>query len=157
MRPIVTLDGGALWQWDIGRTVTLHAGTEAHFALEGAEESYTTLPDDDGHAEVPNVLTQAGRDIAVWASDGEQTVGAARIVVRRRAKPSGYAYTATDVESVESIATDIVQAALAELQYADLNGLPTIEGTAVVGDLTWEDFGLLGITTEEITAIFESE
>lgn len=154
---LITLTGGALWQWDTSRSVAVagDAAVEVHFALEGAGEAYCTEVS-DGLAEIPNVLLVAGRDIVAWASDGENTLGMVRLAVHRRAKPPTYAYSATEIKSVESIAGDVVATALASLSYNDLNDLPTIEEVQVVGDLLLTDFGLERIEDEEITEAFEA-
>lgn len=149
--------GGPYWQWETGRVVSPPTGIdEVHFAAERSPTDYLVAADDDGNCEVPNVLMQHAGAVRMWACDGTQVVSAATLKVRSRAKPTDYVYTPTEVASVESVATDAVAAALAEgIAYANLQGLPTIEGVTVVGDLTFEDFELTGIGDEEIESLFE--
>ena len=134
-------EGGPLWQWDTGRRVRLPGGlpegARAHFARDGSDEALVTVPE-GGTAEVPNqLLTEAGA-ICCWAFDGERTAAWGLLPVRARAKPEGYLYTPTDVETVASLKEWVlaqIQASgggLAWASDADIDGMfPTTEGEGV--------------------------
>ena len=96
--------GGDLWQWDTGRSVRLDVAgaTQAHFA---AAESQRAVVVDvrDGVARVPSQVLSAGRAIAVWASDGSETLERAIFPVSPRAKPDGYIQTDDEVQTWEDV------------------------------------------------------
>lgn len=154
----IVLLGGDLWQWDSGRQVAVPSeATELHTALVGDDTAYSTIPD-DGVADIPNVLLQSSAGVRCWASDGERTIAYARFRVKSRAKPPEYVYTATDVETVETIVEEAVAKAVAdlELDYSSLTGLPTIEEVTVEGDLVMADFGSEPMGSAEISAAFDA-
>lgn len=116
--------GGALWQWDTGRSVALPDGAaEAHYARAGDEEAVCVEADDDGTARVPDSLLQSDAAIVCWAWDGAETVDCARLVPLSRAKPALYAAGDDCATTVESIAADVVAAALAEAGYVTADEL----------------------------------
>ena len=57
----------------------------------------------DGVARVPSQVLSAGRAIAVWASDGRETLERAIFPVRPRAKPDGYIQTDDEVQAWEDV------------------------------------------------------
>ena len=133
---IVPTEGG-LWQWDVGRQAKVPDGaTMLHCALTGSDEAYATEVA-DGVADVPNVLLQDGGDIDAWATDGSRTIGAGRLRVHRRAKPPEYVYTATEVESIETVVAEALEKALAALE------------------LTPEDIDLYPLTDEEVASAYK--
>lgn len=101
---MIRVIGGDLWQWDTGRSVRLDVAgaTQAHFA---AAESQRAMVVDvkDGVARVPSQVLCAGRAIAVWASDGSETLERAIFPVRPRAKPDGYIQTDDEVRTWEDV------------------------------------------------------
>lgn len=149
---VVPVDG-ALWQWDVDRKVEVPKGTvEVHSALEGGDTGWVTLPDEDLQADIPNLLLQSGKALEIYTTDGKQTRTFTRLHVNRRPKPEDYEYKVTDTASL----TDLIDERLALIEYADLNGLPTIEGVTVVGDLMLSDLGVEALGDEDIQEIINN-
>ena len=126
---------GELWQWDTDRQARVPDGaTMLHCALSGSDEAYATEVA-DGVADIPNMLLQDGGDIDAWATDGSRTIGAGKLRVHKRTRPPEYVYTATEVESIETVVAEALEAALA--------------------DLTPEDIDLHPLTDEEVAQAYE--
>lgn len=96
----ITYDGEPLYQWDTGRTVvvTTAGATEAHFATKGSERAMV-VELRDGRAEIPSSLLALGCAMAVWASDGRETLERAIFPVRQRAKPDDYISTEDEIRT----------------------------------------------------------
>lgn len=105
---------GKLFQWDVNRSVSTDA-PQVHFACPGDSEALVVKAV-DRHAAIPNQLLARGCDIYSWeqGEDGN-TASAKCLSVTRRAKPSGYIYTPSEVESFASL-TQAVLDELADLQ-----------------------------------------
>ena len=90
----IQLIGPTLYQWDTGRRVSIavSGATEAHFAVATSSRA-PVVPIIAGAAEIPAFLIAYGMDIAVWASNGRDTLAQAVIRVRPRPKPDDYIYT----------------------------------------------------------------
>lgn len=145
----ISVVDGPLWQWDLNRTVVVPPDAEiVHFCITGAQSVYGVEPE-DGIADIPNLLLQQGKSIECWASDSERTLAHARLSVKVRAKPSDYLYTSTEIATVQSL----IDAALEDLSYEDLNDLPILEGVTIIGSQTVEDFGIIQLTEDEIAEI----
>lgn len=100
----ITYDGGPLYQWDTGRTVTVTTAgaTEAHFAAKRSERAMVAELK-GGKAEIPASLLVTGDAVAAWASDGRETLERAIFPVRPRAKPDGYIQTDDEVRTWEDV------------------------------------------------------
>lgn len=100
----ITYDGGPLFQWDTGRTVTVTAegATEAHFATKGSERAMV-VELRGGRAKIPSSLLALGCAMEVWASDGTETLERAIFPVRPRAKPDDYIQTDDEVRTWEDV------------------------------------------------------
>lgn len=98
-----------LWQWDVGQKVCVEElpdGAEVHFSQGRKGTALVTVPYEcDGHmvADVPNILLQSGAAVDCYASVGGKTVASSRLSVYRRAKPSDYVYTETEVEDFDGL------------------------------------------------------
>lgn len=102
--PSLALEGATLYQYDTERFVAVEGEgvTHAHFAHPGDREALVVAVS-GGRAEVPTQLLQSPLDIVAWAWDGENTEARAVLPVVGRAKPQGYLYEPTDVETIETL------------------------------------------------------
>lgn len=96
----ITYDGGPLYQWDTGRTVTVTTAgaTEVHFAAKRSERAMV-VELRGGKAEIPASLLVTGDAVAAWASDGRETLERAVFSVFPRAKPDGYIHTEDEIRT----------------------------------------------------------
>lgn len=111
----IELLGGGLWQWDTSRRmhVEVPGATEVHFATVDSERAMV-IPLGVGVVQIPDILLTVGSGLAVWATDGRDTLMRAVFRVRRRAKPEGYFYTEQEVKTwadVESWVREQLKAA----------------------------------------------
>ena len=134
----IELVGGPLYQWDTGREVkiTTAGATEAHFAVADSQRALVA-PIEDGVAAVPASLLTVGRTLAVWASDGRETLERAVFRVFPRARPDDYIYTDDEVKTwadVEAwVREQLSHAGEPGTKWYTGNGAPAIGGR--VGDL----------------------
>lgn len=100
-----------LYQWDTGRKVRLTDESlsiaEVHFSNIYSPEALIVEPNADGTADIPNILLQYSVELAIYSvlknADGEQTIYETRMSVRKRAKPSDYVYTETEVKNWDAL------------------------------------------------------
>lgn len=132
----IKVDGGPLWQWDTGRTVSVGgaAGGVAHFARPGDREALA-VEVDGGRAEVPNQLLAEAGPILCWTWDGARTTASSVLAVIGRPKPSDYVYTPTEVKTVEAL-KEWVEERIAEIEgtggYSVGHGLKVVDGSLCV-------------------------
>lgn len=101
--------GGDLFQWDVGRKVTLalpdgEIASVVEFTINN--EANALVVDVKGNeAEIPNILLQTAGGLRMWAvtvtADGRQTRRYGSEPVYGRAKPDDYVYTETEVKRYE--------------------------------------------------------
>lgn len=101
--------GGALWQWDTGRSVEISARPgctvdEVHFYNGTTENALVGVLHDDGEkitAQIPNLFLQSANNLVVYSimvdDDGEQTTESLTVCVNKKPKPDDYVYTETEV------------------------------------------------------------
>lgn len=92
------VEGGALWQWDLGREVHVpdfEQGDLLDMARDGSCDALTVALDGEGRAPVPNALLKRAGQIDVWQRRGEATVAQATLTVLERPKPPDYVYSET--------------------------------------------------------------
>lgn len=136
----VEVQGGPVWQWDIGRYVSISGCGQVQavdMAVRGAVMSVTVAVE-RGRAPIPNELLQDGADIHVWAKVGERTVGIAHIPVRRRPKPDDYVYVVTPTLGYASLREEML-AKFEELRD-EVSFIRSVEEPLFV-----KDGGVLGI------------
>lgn len=107
--------GGDLFQWDVGRKVTLalpdgEIASVVEFTINN--EANALVVDVKGNeAEIPNILLQTAGGLRMWAvtvtADGRQTRRYGSEPVYGRAKPDDYVYTETEVKTYEELAERI--------------------------------------------------
>ena len=149
--PECVVIGEELYQWDLNREILVPPGTtEVHFALTGQSNAYGIEPSEEGTAAIPNLLLQSGKSIECWTVDEERTTTHTHFRVRLRPKPPQYLYTPTEITNVRQLISDALDA----LEYADISGLPTIEGVTLVGELYLTDFGILPLEDDDIEAAY---
>lgn len=105
---MLTLNDGRkeLYQWDTGRTATVDIECDVvHFANLKYGESLA-VEVKGGKVAIPNKLLMSGEPIYCWAfvkdENGAYTKKEQTFVVTKRAKPSDYVYTETDVITVKT-------------------------------------------------------
>lgn len=101
--------GGDLYQWDIGRKVTIalpegETASVVEFTINN--ETNALVVDVNGNeAAIPNILLQTAGGLRMWAvtvtADGRQTRRYGSAPVYSRAKPDDYIYTETEVKRYE--------------------------------------------------------
>lgn len=101
---LIRVIGGDLWQWDTGRSarIDVAGATQAHFAAAGSQRAMV-VDVKDGIAGVPSQVLSVGVAVAVWASDGSETLESAIVNVRPRAKPDDYIQTDDEVKKWEDV------------------------------------------------------
>lgn len=99
----IELSNGQLkfWQWDTGQKIRVPENVPTvHFKFG---KSAVEFPVENQWVEVPDELLQIGKDILLWTYDEDHTLDAARIPVEKRPKPTGYAYTPTEIKTWETL------------------------------------------------------
>lgn len=154
--------GTPLYQWEVGRqlqVIPLRNMTvdSVHFSHDGDSEALVVVPKEkDGMiiADIPNVLLQSGRNIVVYSvnvsPDKIETLCTWVFDVRKRAKPSDYVYTETEVleyrslvgriDQIEKNGVSDQQIATAVEKYLDENPIET-DHTLILKD------GILSVNT----------
>lgn len=114
---MLTLNDGRkeLYQWDTGRTATVDIECDVvHFANLKYGESLA-VEVKVGKVSIPNKLLMSGEPIYCWAfvkdEGGAYTKKEQTLDVVKRAKPSDYVYTETDVITVETAVENALQQA----------------------------------------------
>lgn len=114
---MLTLNDGRndLWQWDTGRTATVNNACDiVHFSCLSYGEALAVKVK-NGVVEIPNKLLMLGANINAWAfvidGEGGYTKQEQILKVNRRAKPSDYVYTETEVVTVETAVNDALEKA----------------------------------------------
>ena len=114
---MLTLNDGRkeLYQWDTGRTATVDIECDiVHFANLKYGESLA-VEVKEGEVSIPNKLLMSGEPIYCWAfakdDGGSYTKKEQTIVVTKRAKPSDYVYTETEVISIQTAVENALQEA----------------------------------------------
>lgn len=105
---MLTLNDGRkeLYQWDSGRTATVDVECDVvHFSNLKYGESLA-VEVKGGKVDIPNKLLMSGEPIYCWAfakdENGAYTKKEQTLAVTKRAKPSDYLYTETEVISVKN-------------------------------------------------------
>lgn len=116
---MIELSKNKLYQWDVGVNVSVSEGiNKVHFSNVRYGSSYA-VDVVNGVAIIPPEVLQSGADVFCWAFviDGNEKVTREEAVfgVVKRAKPSEYAYTETEIKTweelkaeIEDINTDVV-------------------------------------------------
>ena len=104
---MLTLNDGRkeLYQWDTGRTATVDIDCDViHFANLKYGESLS-VEVKGGEVSIPNKLLMSGEQIYCWAfvqdESGAYTKKEQTFTVIKRAKPSDYVYTETEVITIK--------------------------------------------------------
>lgn len=90
-----------VWQWDTDITMTITEPEnvpKVHFRWGGKA---VELDATNNQVVIPAELMQLPKDIVVWAYTPDHTMDMARIPLKQRAKPPGYAYTPTEIKTWE--------------------------------------------------------
>lgn len=114
---MLTLNDGRkeLYQWDTGRTATVDIDCDiVHFAnLQYGESLAVEVK--VGKVAIPNKLLMSGEPIYCWAfvkdESGTYTKTEQALSVTKRAKPSDYVYTDTDVITVKTAVENALEKA----------------------------------------------
>jgi hypothetical protein len=104
-----------LYQWDTGRMATVEAECDiVHFSNFKYGESLAAEVK-DGEVAIPNKLLMSGAQIYCWAfvkdEVGAYTRQEQTLDVIKRAKPSDYVYTETEVITIQKAVEDALQEA----------------------------------------------
>lgn len=114
-----TIIGTPLYQWESGRKMRITplrgmTVDSVHFSNYGDSTALVVKPkDENGHyiVDIPNVLLQDDQNIVVYSvnvsEDKVETIRECVFPVRKRAKPSSYVYTETEVLNYRTLATRI--------------------------------------------------
>ena len=100
---IIELSNGKdrLFQWDQGQKVKVPGDIPTvHFKWGNEGVPFDVV---DGWVEIAPELTQKPGNIYIWTYNKDHTLDAARIPVEKRPKPTGYAYTPTEIKTWESL------------------------------------------------------
>lgn len=160
--------GTPLFQWEVGRRLQIiplrNMRVDAvHFSNQGDSAALVVEPKEENGmvvADIPNVLLQDGRNIVVYSvnvsPDRTETLRDCIFGVRRRAKPSDYVYTETEVLEYRTLANRIdeiekngvseEQIATAVEKYLDENPINTGVDFETDHTLTLQD-GILSVNT----------
>lgn len=120
---MLTLNDGRkeMYQWDIGRIATTDVECDVvHFSNLKYGESLA-VEVKNGEVAIPNKLLTSGEPIYCWAfvvdENGKYTKQEQTLNVNKRAKPSDYAYTETEVLSYKYLSS---QLEILEIKVDDL-------------------------------------
>lgn len=125
---MLTLNDGRneLWQWDTGRTATVNIACDVvHFSCLSYGEALA-VEVKNGVVEIPNKLLMLGANINAWAfvvdGEGGYTKQEQVLKVRKRAKPSDYVYTETEVIAIETAVNDALEKAKENGEFDGADG-----------------------------------
>ena len=131
---MLTLNDGRkeLYQWDTGRTATVDIECDVvHFANLKYGESLA-VEVKAGVVSIPNKLLMSGEPIHCWAfvkdENGAYTKKEKTISVERRAKPSDYVYTETEVITIQKAVQNALQEAKESGEFKGERGEPGEKG-----------------------------
>lgn len=105
-----------LTQWDKNQKIqitlsSLPAVFQVHYSYKGCKEAYVVNAEANGGvaiALIPNLLLQQNKDAIAWIyaseDDSDATIKTIHLPITPRAKPSDYAYTEIEIQSVNSAA-----------------------------------------------------
>lgn len=98
----------SFYQWDLDQQLVVADSTitEVHFCNRTDETSLvceTYVVNGQILVNVPNILLQEDWDINVYAYDGKATKHSANFEVKRKAKPSDYVYTETEIKNYDDL------------------------------------------------------
>ncbi len=104
----------SFYQWDLDQKLVVADSTitEVHFCNRTDETSLvceTYVVDGQILVNVPNILLQEDWDINVFAYDGKATKHSASFEVKRKAKPSDYVYTETEIKNYDDLENRVTQ------------------------------------------------
>lgn len=165
---MITIDDGALFQWDTNRRLILTGedaeAIEVHFARYHSKcEALVVLVkevDSIKYVDVPNSMLVKSCDICAWTWDGEDTISGVRMHVHRKNKPCDYVYTPTEVltfkkfaDEISSKIDDFIDAHATSYSY--LSDKPKINDVELEGNKSFGDLGMVDITDQEIIALFK--
>lgn len=113
---MLKLDDGrkVLYQWDVGVTATVLDDqiTQVHFSNLSYGISYAAEVE-GGKVLIPPEVLQSGADVYCWSyvSTDNKRYTKKDIVfnVIKRPKPTGYIYTPTDIETLESVKAELLE------------------------------------------------
>lgn len=131
-----------LYQWDSGRTAAVEIDCEEiHFSNIRYGDSLVLLVE-NGQINIPNQLLINPSPIYCWAfvedKTGAYTIEEQVLEVIKRAKPTDYVYTETEVQSVEKIVNDVIDEAIAEGKFGKgTTFIPSVNE----GVLSWTNDG----------------
>lgn len=131
----------AFYQWDVGQKLTsptLSAGDEVHFYNVTLSHALVVkayaLDDGTVVADVPNILLQKPLVVKAYRyvknADSSSTFLKTKVEVIKRAKPSDYVYTETELFTVEKAVESAIKKAIenGELNGGGGNGEPGKDG-----------------------------
>ena len=126
---MLKLDDGRkeLYQWDVGVTATVldNQITEVHFSNLSYGTPYPVKVE-NGKVLIPPEVLQNGADVYCWAyvstDDTSYTKKDIIFNVIKRPKPTGYIYTPTDVETLESVKEELLKEINKKLDLAKVVG-----------------------------------
>ena len=141
---MLTLNDGRkeLYQWDTGRTATVDIECDVvHFAnLQYGESLAVEVK--EGKVDIPNKLLTSGAQIYCWAfvkdESGAYTKKEQAFDVIKRAKPSDYVYTETEVITIKTAVENALQEAKESGEFKGDNGQNGADGeTPYIQDGYW--------------------
>ena len=134
---MLTLNDGRkeLYQWDTGRTATVDIECDVvHFANLKYGESLA-VEVKEGKVAIPNKLLMSGVPIYCWAfakdENGAYTKKEQTFSVIKRAKPSDYVYTETEVISIQTAVENALEEAKESGAFKGDSGANGKDGTSV--------------------------
>lgn len=158
------LTGGDLYQWDIGRKVTLalpegETASVVEFTINNEAEALVVSVVDNV-AEIPNKLLQRSGSLRLWAvtieENGRQTRRYGNLPIFPRAKPDDYVYTETEIMDYRKVAKDLAEL-VQRVEEIEENGVQGGGAVASVNGKTGEvylnaaDVGALPTTGGKLT------
>lgn len=162
---MLKLDDGrkALYQWDVGVTASVldNQITQVHFSNLSYGISYA-VEVEGGKVLIPPEVLQNGADVYCWAyvSTDDKSYTKKDIVfnVIKRPKPTGYIYTPTDIETLESIKAELLGELNSKLDVSKVVGYDpefafsadTVFSTEAIFEIVaYIDFFLKGLAEEK--------
>ena len=162
---MLKLDDGrkALYQWDVGVTASVldNQITQVHFSNLNYGISFS-VEVIDGNVLIPPEVLQNGADVYCWAyvSTDDKSYTKKDIVfnVIKRPKPTGYIYTPTDIETLESIKAELLGELNSKLDVSKVVGYDpefafsadTVFSTEAIFEIVaYIDFFLKGLAEEK--------
>lgn len=143
----ITVIGGALYQWDTGRKISITVGeseTVSNIHYSNGMVAAVTAAGSCFTAPIPNILLQEAQTITAYAvivsADGSRTLYDHPLLVCSKPKPDDYIYTETEIYTIKTAVEMALQEAKESGEFDGKDGHTPKKGVDYFTDEEMESF-----------------